>query len=207
MEGLQNISLPLILASASPGRAAVLRSAGLEFRQQGSGIDEAAIREALSPESSLVEPEDIAELLARTKAEAVSAREPGAMIIGGDQILVLEGRILEKPTDFAAARTQLMSLRGKTHVLISAVCLCRGGETIWCGIDTATLKMRHFSPEFLGRYLALAGTDVLGCVGAYQFEGPGVQLFSKVDGDYFTIIGMPLIPLLEKLRELGVVAV
>lgn len=202
--GLQVENPPVILASASPARVAVLRSAGVAFTQKPSNLDESSVREALRQEGELTQPADIAELLAITKATQVSTGEPDALVIGADQVLAFEDRTLEKPLDFDAARDQLLDLRGKTHVLHSAVCLCRGGQHVWTHVDTATMTMRGFSAEFVGRYLSLAGAAVLTSVGAYQLEGPGAQLFERVDGDYFTVLGLPLLPLLAKLREMEI---
>lgn len=205
--GLQTKKPAVILASASAARASILRSAGVAFTQQPSNLDEASVREALRREGEVTQPGDIAELLAITKAMEVSSAEPDALVIGADQVLAFEDRTLEKPRDLDAARNQLLDLRGKTHVLHSAVCLCRGGQHVWTHMDTATMTMRDFSPEFLGRYLSIAGVAVLTSVGAYQLEGPGAQLFERVDGDYFTVLGLPLLPLLAKLRELEVMLV
>ncbi len=205
--GLQLEKPPLILASASPARVAILRSAGVAFVQRPSNLDENSVREALRQEGEVTQPGDIAELLAIAKATEVSTAEPDALVIGADQVLALDDRTLEKPLDFDAARDQLLDLRGKTHVLHSAVCLCRGGQHLWTHVDTATMTMRDFSPEFLGRYLSVAGIAVLSSVGAYQLEGPGAQLFERVDGDYFTVLGLPLLPLLGKLREMEILLV
>ena len=202
--GLQVEKPALILASASPARVSVLRSAGVAFSQQASGLDESSVREALRQEGEATQPGDLAELLAITKATQVSTAEPDALVIGADQVLAFDDRTLEKPLDFDAARDQLLDLRGKTHVLHSAVCLCRGGQHLWTHVDTATMTMRDFSPEFLGRYLSVAGVAVLTSVGGYQLEGPGAQLFERVDGDYFTVLGLPLLPLLAKLREMEI---
>ncbi|RIA55180.1 Maf family protein [Dichotomicrobium thermohalophilum] len=202
--GLQAEKPALILASASPARVAVLRSAGVAFTQQPSNLDESSVREALRQEDEFTQAGDIAELLALTKATQISTAEPDALVLGADQVLAIEDRALEKPLDFDAAREQLLELRGKTHVLHSAVCLCRGGQHLWTHVDTATMKMRDFSAEFVGRYLSLAGAAVLTSVGAYQLEGPGAQLFERVDGDYFTVLGLPLLPLLAKLREMEI---
>lgn len=205
--GLQAENPAVILASASPARVAVLRSAGVAFTQKPSFIDESSVRDALRQENELPPAGDIAELLAITKATEISTAEPDALIIGADQMLAFEDRTLEKPADFDMARNQLLDLRGKTHVLHSAVCLCRGGQHLWSHVDTATMTMRAFSPEFVGRYLSLAGAAVLTSVGAYQLEGPGAQLFERVDGDYFTVLGLPLLPLLAKLREMEILLV
>jgi septum formation protein len=195
---------PLILASASTSRARILEAAGLVFIVEPPGLDEAAMRQAISGERSL-DPHDIAEVLARTKAEAVSDLAPTAYVIGGDQVLALGDAILSKPDSMEAARRQLLDLSGKTHTLQTSVAVATNGEAIWTETTIATLIMRKLSPEFIGRYLAAAGEEVLGSVGAYQLEGLGVQLFETIDGDYFSILGLPLIPLLDTLRREGVI--
>ncbi len=162
------------------------------------------MRQAISGERSL-DPHDIAEVLARAKAEAVSDLAAKAYVIGGDQVLELDGAVLSKPDSMEAARSQLLDLRGKTHTLHTSVAVATNGEAIWAETAIASLTMRKLSPEFIGRYLAAAGEEVLGSVGAYQLEGLGVQLFEKIDGDYFSILGLPLIPLLDTLRREGVI--
>lgn len=194
----------LILASASTSRARILEAAGLVFIVEPPGLDEAAMRQAISGERSL-DPHDIAEVLARAKAEAVSDLAPTAYVIGGDQVLALGDAILSKPDSMEAARRQLLDLSGKTHTLQTSVAVATNGEAIWTETTIATLTMRKLSPEFIGRYLAAAGEEVLGSVGAYQLEGLGVQLFETIDGDYFSILGLPLIPLLDTLRREGVI--
>jgi septum formation protein len=195
---------PLILASASRSRAKLLEAAGLAFIVEPPGLDEAAMRQAISGERSL-DPHDIAEVLARAKAEAVSDLAAKAYVIGGDQVLELDGAVLSKPDSMEAARSQLLDLRGKTHTLHTSVAVATNGEAIWAETAIASLTMRKLSPEFIGRYLAAAGEEVLGSVGAYQLEGLGVQLFERIDGDYFSILGLPLIPLLDTLRREGVI--
>ena len=195
---------PLILASASKSRARMLESAGLAFIVEPPGLDEGTMRQAVSGERSL-DPHDVAEVLARAKAEAVSDLAPQAYVIGGDQVLALGDTILSKPESMEAARRQLLDLSGKSHTLHTAVVVATNGETIWAETTVATLTMRKLSPEFIGRYLAAAGEEVLGSVGAYQLESLGVQLFEKIDGDYFSILGLPLIPLLDTLRREGVI--
>jgi septum formation protein len=195
---------PLILASESKSRARILEAAGLAFIVEPPGLDEAVMRQAVSGEKSL-EPHDVAEVLARAKAEAVSDLAPKAYVIGGDQVLALGDVIFSKPDSMEAARRQLLDLSGKTHMLHTAVAVATGGETIWAETTMASLHMRKLSPEFIGRYLAAAGEEVLGSVGAYQLESLGVQLFDKIEGDYFSILGLPLIPLLDTLRREGVI--
>jgi septum formation protein len=195
---------PLILASNSKSRARLLEAAGLAFIVEPPGLDEATMRQAISGEGSLA-PHDVAEVLARAKAEAVSDLAPKAYVIGADQILALGKTTMSKPDSMEAARRQLLDLSGKTHTLHTAVAVATNGDTIWAETTVATLTMRKLSPEFIGRYLAAAGEEVLGSVGAYQLESLGVQLFDKIDGDYFSILGLPLIPLLDTLRREGVI--
>jgi septum formation protein len=195
---------PLILASGSKSRARLLEAAGLAFIIEPPGLDEATMRQAVSGKKSL-SPHDVAEILARAKAEAVSELAPKAYVIGGDQVLALGDAILSKPDSMEAARRQLLDLSGKMHRLHTAVAVAARGETIWAETTVATLTMRKLSPQLIGRYLAAAGDEVLNSVGAYQLEGLGVQLFEKIDGDYFSILGLPLLPLLDTLRREGVI--
>ena len=195
---------PLILASESKSRARLLEAAGLAFIVEPPGLDEATMRQAVSGEK-LLSPHDVAEVLARAKAEAVSDLARKAYVIGADQVLALGDMILSKPASMEDARRQLLDLRGKTHSLHTAVAVATNGETIWAETTMASLTMRKLTPEFIGRYLAAAGDEVLASVGAYQLEGLGVQLFDKIEGDYFSILGLPLIPLLDTLRREGVI--
>lgn len=183
----------------------MLAEAGLELRKEASNVDEKSVRMVLEQTGDAT-PSDVAEVLARAKAEAVSERFPGALVIGADQVLALDGKLFDKPQNMEAARRTLLELRGKTHMLYACVAAARGGETVWVHGDTASLTMRDFTPEFAGRYLAEVGEKVLQSVGAYQLESLGVHLFETVEGDFFTILGMPLLPLLEFLRGRGVVA-
>lgn len=191
----------LTLASASPARRAMLKGAGLSFEVTPAQVDEAALRDHLAQEGASLS--DIAGLLAEYKAQSISKTNPEALVIGADQLLVLGHEIFEKPKDISAARQTLQRLRGKTHELISAVALVRNGECLWRTSDAARLTMREFSAEFLEAYLAEEGEAVLTSVGAYQLEGRGAQLFRKIEGDYFTILGLPLLPLLAVLRDAG----
>jgi septum formation protein len=194
----------LILASGSRSRARILEAAGLAFIVEPPGLDESAMRQAVSGERSL-DPHDVAEVLARAKAEAVSDLAPKAYVIGGDQVLALGDTILSKPDSMEAARRQLLDLSGRTHTLHTAVAVASGGETLWAETTVATLTMRKLSPEFIGRYLAAAGDELLSSVGAYQLESLGVQLFEKIEGDFFSILGLPLSPLLDTLRREGAI--
>lgn len=195
----------IILASTSASRAKLLAAAGIEARKEPPDVDEKAVRMVLE-ETGDVAPADVAEVLARAKAEAVSDRFPAAIVIGADQVLALEDRLFEKPENLEAARRALLELRGKTHYLHACVAVARGGDTLWAHTETAAMTMRDFSPEFVGRYLAEAGDSVLQSVGGYQLEALGVHLFEAIDGDFFTILGLPLLPLLAFLRDRGAVA-
>lgn len=192
----------LVLASASPTRAQMLRSAGLSIETVASGVDEPAVVESLMYP---LPPADIAELLATAKAQDVAARYPSRLVLGCDQTLELDRTLFAKPADMDEARRNLLAMRGKTHALHSAAVLVCDGTVLWSHSATAWLTMRDFSPEFLGRYLSLAGKDILGSVGCYRLEGPGVQLFEKIEGDWFTILGLPLLPLLQELRRRGAI--
>lgn len=194
-------SSTLVLASGSKWRAAMLRDAGIAIETDPADIDERAIEKPLL-EADLP-PADIASVLAETKASVVSERHPGRLVLGADQVLELEGKIFSKPSDQEEARRNLLALRGRTHYLHSAIALARDGETIWRHVAPAEMTMRDFSPEFLGHYMAAVGDAVLGSVGCYQIEGPGVQLFERIDGDTFTVVGLPLMPLLAYLRDIG----
>jgi septum formation protein len=193
----------LVLASASRARAHLLEQAGVPVSVQAAEIDEDAIRTALAGEGAETQPGDVATILAQAKAMSVSEQRPGALVIGADQVLVCDGKRYDKPRSMVQARAQLISLRGRTHALISAVACARNGEVIWSYDDTAHLTMRDFSNDFLGTYLADIGTDALTSVGSYRLEGTGVQLFETVDGDFFTILGLPMMALLAFLRAQG----
>ena len=193
----------IILASTSPFRRQLLENAGLKVEPVAPEVDERAVEEAL--EGSDVNAEDVAQILAEAKAVEVSERYPGRWIIGGDQTLSLGDEVFHKPKDMEGARRHLLALSGKTHQLNSGVVLARNGETVWRHVSIARMTMRPLDPAFIGRHLARVGDVALKSVGAYQVEGEGIQLFEKIDGDYFTIVGLPLLPLLAKLRELKVI--
>lgn len=192
----------LILASASPARRAVLAAAGLHFETAVAAVDEDAIKAAARAEG--IPPADAALLLADAKARRIATREPEALVIGADQMLVCEGRWFDKPADAEAARAQLRALRGRAHDLVTAVACWRRGERVWQHVAVPRLVMRDFSDAFLDAYLAREGEAVTRSVGAYRLEGPGVQLFARVAGDQSSILGLPLLPLLEFLRGHGV---
>jgi nucleoside triphosphate pyrophosphatase len=192
----------LILASASVGRAALLRGAGLEFGQRSAEVDERALEAEAAAKGDL-DPGALAVMLAEAKALDVSAREPGALVIGADQVMACGGAVTHKPADVEAARGQLARLRGKTHSLNAGLCVARDGTVLWRHLDRAHLTMRDFSDAFLDAYLRSECEALLRSVGVYRIEGPGIQLFSRIEGDHFTIIGLPLLPLLGYLREIG----
>lgn len=195
----------LVLASRSPSRARLLRAAGLAFAQTQALIDEAAVREAMLAEGVPVE--DAALGLAELKAAAVArALQGDVIVLAADQMLEVEGEWLEKPADLAAARRQLERLRGRRHLLVSGAVAYRGGTRVWHHADTARLWLRDCSEAMLDAYLAAAGPAILDCVGAYQLEGLGLQLMARVEGDLFTIQGLPLLAVLQFLRDQGVLA-
>ena len=191
--------MTLVLASASGARRDVLRAAGIKFEIQPAQIDERTAEAPLVAAGAT--PADIALALAMIKATAVSALRPGDWVIGADQVLELDGERLTKPVDMAAARRQLLALSGKTHELHSAIVCARDGEIVWQDADTARLTMRNLTPQSIGRYLAVAGEVALSSVGAYQVEGRGIGLFAAIDGSHFTILGVPILPLLAFLRD------
>lgn len=196
---------PLVLASASPYRRKMLEAAGVPFRVLVADIDETSLKRAIAAETGKPDPRVVSEALAGAKAEAVSGTQADALVIGADQVLALGDDLFDKPGDLTAARGQLERLRGRTHRLVSAVVLAQDGEVVWSHVGEARMTMRSFSPAFLDRYLADAGAELCRIVGAYEIEGRGIQLFERVEGDHFTIIGLPLVPLLAELRARGVI--
>lgn len=201
---IQAPSPRVVLASASAARRALLDAAGLRFEARPAAVDEAAIKEAARAEG--IAPADAAIMLAEAKAERIARRDPDALVIGCDQLLVCEGRWFDKPADVAAARAQLLALRGRRHELVTAVVCHRHGGRIWQHVAVPRLVMREFSDAFLDAYLAAEGERVTASVGAYRLEGPGVQLFASVQGEHAAILGLPLLPLLGFLRQHGVLA-
>ena len=194
--------MTVVLASGSKIRAELLKNAGVPFEVDPADVEERAVEEPLLKAG--FPPEDLAVVLAEAKANDVSERRPDDLVIGADQILAFQGERYTKPENMESARRQLLSFSGNTHELLSAVVVSKGGEAIWRHVSTARLTMRELSPPFVGHYLAAVGDVALSSVGAYQLEGPGVQLFEKIVGDYFTVLGLPLLPLLSELRKLGV---
>jgi len=193
----------IILASGSPHRRTLLLNAGLEFSVAKPDIDERAVEAALA--GSGATPEDVAAVLAEAKAVAVSERHPDALVIGSDQTLSLGDEFLHKVADMEAARRQLLRLSGRMHQLSSAVVLAGQGEAIWRHTSVAHMTMRKLDPAAIGRYLSDVGDAALGSVGCYQIEGRGIRLFEKIEGDFFTIVGLPLLPLLAALHDKGAI--
>jgi septum formation protein len=191
----------LILASASRSRQAMLRASGVDFVVQAASIDERALAKELLSQGK--DAGAIARALAEQKAIAISRQNPGDMVLGGDSVLALEGELINKSPDLAALRAELRRLSGKTHFLISAAALARDGQVIWHHVASARMTMRTLSDAFLDDYLAREGEAVLGSVGGYHFEGLGAQLFESAEGDYFSILGLPLLPVLKELRTQG----
>jgi septum formation protein len=196
------IGEPLVLASKSASRRAVLEAAGIPFVLDPAEIDERAVEQSQAAQAGAKE---VAVLLAREKALATAARHPGRMVLGADQTLALGDRRFSKPRSLAAARDQLAIMAGKTHELHSGAALAKDGRIIFEAVTTARLTMWALSPAFIDAYLAAAGERVLTSVGAYQLEGLGIHLFEKIEGDHFTILGMPLLPLLAYFRAAGII--
>jgi septum formation protein len=197
------MSAAITLASKSQARTAVLKGAGVAFEVAVAGVDEDAVKTAMLGEGAT--PRDVADALAEIKAVKISRARPG-FVVGADQTLELECGLYDKAETLEDARARLKLLRGKAHRLHSAVVVARDGEPIWREVVSATLTMRDFSDRFLEDYLATEGAHALGSVGCYRLEGPGAQLFARIEGDYFAILGLPLLGLLDLLRRHGAVA-
>jgi septum formation protein len=191
----------VVLASSSNTRRDILEKAGVVVEAIAPRIDEEEIKQAMIAENA--GGADIAEVLAEQKARSVSRQRPQDLVIGADQILEMDGQIYSKPENLAAARHALTALRGREHRLFSCVCVLRDGQRLWHNLDSAKLTMRAFSDEFLETYLQSIEDQAFAGPGSYRIEDVGSQLFSKVSGDYFTILGLPLLPLLEYLRVQG----
>ncbi|MGD7069727.1 Maf family protein [Acetobacter sp. AAB5] len=198
---LQNRDSKLLLASGSFSRRKMLEDVGLDFDVQVGNVNEDILKAAGKREGW--KPEAVA--LGLAEAKALSVQQPDAFIIGADQMLSCDSVWYDKPKDLAQAREQLLALRGHTHILHTAVVLCRNGQVVWQHVDQPRLTMRLFSEAFLDAYLQTEGPACLASVGAYRLEGPGLQLFAYIEGDSFSIQGLPLLPLLEVLREMKVI--
>jgi len=190
----------LVLASKSAARAALMQGAGLDFATASAGVDEDVIKRGLLGRGA--SPREIAHVLAEEKAKACSLRCPG-LVVGADQTLDLDGRLMDKPASREEARRHLGDMRGREHRLHSGLAVAQAGEIVFTTVETAVLKVRAFSDAWLDRYLDRNGDQILASVGAYQLEGEGVQLFERIEGDYFVILGLPLLSLLSFLRDRG----
>lgn len=193
----------LILASNSASRKALMTGAKLNFTTEAADVDERLIEGEMTTRDAT--PPDIAVTLARAKAIDVSRRNPDAYVIGSDQVLSLAGRLLHKPASMAEAGDHIRAMSGTTHHLNCGVAIAHGGEVVWSDVSIARMTMRPISETFLEKYLTMSGEGILGSVGAYHFEGPGIQLFENIEGDYFTILGLPMLTLLAGLRQLGLI--
>jgi septum formation protein len=194
---------PLILASGSAARIAMLRAARVPFETMPAPVDEAAVKAAMLGEGA--SPRDVADALAELKARRVAARAPGALVVGADQVLSCDGRLYDKPCDPAEARDQLVALRGRTHELHAAAVVYEDARPVWRRVGRAQLTMRPFTDAFLDGYVAAQGAALCETVGGYRIEAGGAQLFARVQGDLFIIMGLPLLELLAFLRTRGVV--
>jgi septum formation protein len=193
----------LILASQSASRTAMLAAAGVPFTAEPAHADEAALKDAMRGER----PRDVADALAELKALKVSARHPGALVLGSDSLAVLDdGTILDKPRDRDEARDHLRRMAGKRHELVSAAVVAEQGRAVWRHVEAARMFVRPLSDAFVEAYLDAEWPAIAACVGCYRVEAPGVQLFSRIEGSQFTVLGMPLLPVLSYLRERGVLA-
>ncbi len=190
----------LILASKSAARRAMLEGAGVPFAVQVADVDEAAVKATHDPADAA----GLAVELARVKALAVSRHDAEAWVLGADQTLSFQGGLVSKAASLNEARERLTAMRGQAHQLHSGAALARNGQVVWSGVDTATMRVRNFSDAFLETYLKTEGEGLLTCVGSYRLEGMGSQLFEAVEGDYFTVLGLPLWPVLAELRRAGV---
>lgn len=194
--------MTILLASGSASRRAMLTAAGVDFEVEAPRVDEEQAKASLAAEG--LDPRDLADALAELKALAVSRRRAGRVVVGSDSLVTLaDGTRLDKPVDRADAASHLRALRGGTHRLVSAAVAARDGVAVWRAVDVATLHVRSFSDAFVEAYLDAEWPAIAGCVGCFRVEGPGVQLFSRIDGSHFTVLGLPLLPLLGWLREIG----
>lgn len=196
------MSQRIILASGSKIRREILEGAGLDFEVIAKPVDEAAIKNSMLAENSRLQ--DIADALAEAKAMRVSRVEPG-LVIGSDQIMVMDNQLYDKPASIDDARERLKEMRGKTHYLVGATVICENGQAVWRHLAKSKLTVRDFSDDFLDDYIEAEGESLIKSVGAYRFEGPGAQLFSSVEGNFFSILGLSLLPILDYLRIRGAI--
>ena len=194
---------PILLASASAARADLLRNCGVPIETHPARVDEAAVKAAMLAESA--PPRDIADTLAELKAQRIAQRHPDRLVLGADQVLVQDSTLYDKPTDLDDARAQLSALRGKAHELLSAAVIYEAGRPVWRHIGRAQLVMRDFSDDFLETYISRHENDLLATVGCYKLEADGPCLFSRVQGDYFSVLGLPLLEVLQFFRTRGVI--
>ncbi len=194
----------IILASASRSRAKLLEAARLSFDVIPSDLDEGEIKSLAGDPTNEIQSSDVALLLAQAKALSVSQRYPQALVIGADQTLILDEMLLDKPADRQEAQRQLLMLRGKAHWLDTAAAGAHNGAVFWTTRERSRLTMREFSSEALAAYLSAAGDDLTSSVGGYKIEGPAIRLFTSIEGDYFSILGLPLLAVLQMLRDTGV---
>jgi septum formation protein len=195
------VSAPLVLASGSASRKALLSAAGVAFLADPADLDEDAVMADLAARGA--DAAQVAAELAAQKALWVSRRHPGGLVLGGDSVIALGGRHLSKCATLAQARALLAQMSGREHLLVSAAALARDGEVLWTHASPCRMTVRDLSPQFLDDYLAREGTAILSSVGCYHFEGRGAQLFDRVDGDYFSVLGLPLLAVLAALRKEG----
>ena len=192
----------LVLASKSAARREMLTGAGVAFDVRVADVDEDAVKAGFDPAQAA----DLAQELARVKALAVSRAEPDAWVLGADQTLAFDGALVSKARGLDQARARLSAMRGRVHHLHSGAALAKGGQVVWSGVDTAAMHVRDFSDGFLDVYLAAEGQGLLACVGSYRLEGMGAQLFDRIEGDYFTVLGLPLWAVLDQSRRHGIIA-
>ena len=195
-------NLPIILASGSQIRAQILNGADIPFEVISKPVDETAIKTAMLAEGARLR--DIADALAEAKSIKVSRKTPG-LVIGADQIMTMDGVLFDKPPTIKAAKERLLAMRGKSHKLIGAIVICENGQPVWRHVSVVTLHVREFSDDWLEDYVTAEGDMMMKSVGAYRFEGRGAQLFTKVDGDSYSIMGLSLLPLLDYLRTRGAI--
>lgn len=193
----------IVLASASPARAGMLAAAGVPFAADPAAVDEASVKHAMKADGAAADA--VAEALAALKAQQVARRHRGLLVVGADQMLVCGGRWFDKPADEAEAREQLLGLRGRTHELVTAAVVVRDAEVLWHHVELARLTVRPFTEAFLDFYLDAMGGTVRRSVGGYAVEGLGAQLFSRIEGSHYAVLGLPLLPLLDFLRGHGVI--